>query len=153
MAKWFESIEFKFLWLKALDTFGNCQRPVLSFGVSKHMHKIISLWNLRLNWSLKLQENDEWKKHPCCLKFVLSNKNKRLQLKSFNIIVRNYLFLINYVTSEGVVSHNVLYSQSTVLHCLLPIILPLFSGFKEEASDSGPLQYGHDAEGYRRSRV
>ena len=37
--------------------------------------------------------------------------NKRLQLKSFIIWVRNYLFLKNYVTSEGAVSHNVLYYQ------------------------------------------
>ena len=37
--------------------------------------------------------------------------NKRLQLKYFIIWVRNYLFLKNYVTSEGAVSHNVLYYQ------------------------------------------
>ena len=30
---------------------------------------------------------------------------------SFIILVRNYLFLKNYITSEGVVSHNVLYYQ------------------------------------------
>ena len=35
--------------------------------------------------------------------------NERLQ--SFNIQVRNYLFLINYTTSEEAVSHNVLYYQ------------------------------------------
>ena len=28
---------------------------------------------------------------------------------AFNILVRNYLFLKNFSTSEGVVSHNVLY--------------------------------------------
>ena len=28
-----------------------------------------------------------------------------------NILVRNYFFLKNYVTSEGAVSHNVLYHQ------------------------------------------
>ena len=27
--------------LKALDTFGNCQNPLFSIGVSQHMHKII----------------------------------------------------------------------------------------------------------------
>ena len=31
--------------------------------------------------------------------------------KSFVILVRNYLFLKNYVTSEGAVFHNVLYYQ------------------------------------------
>ena len=30
--------------LKALDTFGNCQNPVLSLGVSLHMHKMTNLW-------------------------------------------------------------------------------------------------------------
>ena len=39
---------------------------------------------------------------------VLSGRNERLQLKSCNILVRKYLFLKNYVISEGVVSHNVL---------------------------------------------
>ena len=29
--------------LKALDTIGNCQRPVFSLGVFQHMHKITYL--------------------------------------------------------------------------------------------------------------
>ena len=29
--------------LKKLDTIGNCQRPLFSLGVSKHMHKITNL--------------------------------------------------------------------------------------------------------------
>ena len=29
--------------LKALDMFGNCQRPLFSLGVSQHMHKITNL--------------------------------------------------------------------------------------------------------------
>ena len=38
--------------------------------------------------------------------------NKRLQAEVFYVYwVRNYLFLKNYVTSEGAVSHNVLYYQ------------------------------------------
>ena len=37
--------------------------------------------------------------------------NKRLQLKSFIILVKSYLFLKNYVSSEGAVTHNVLYYQ------------------------------------------
>ena len=47
--------------LRALETFGNCQRSVFSLGVSQHMHKINCFENL----SLKLQENYERKK-PCC---------------------------------------------------------------------------------------
>ena len=35
----------------------------------------------------------------------------KFQLKYFIIRVRNYLFLQNYVTSEGAVSHIVLYYQ------------------------------------------
>ena len=31
--------------------------------------------------------------------------------KSFIILLRNYLFQKNYVTSEGAISHNVLYYQ------------------------------------------
>ena len=41
--------------------FGNCQRPVFSLGVSQHMHKITNLWKFELNWSSKLQENNERK--------------------------------------------------------------------------------------------
>ena len=29
--------------LQALNTFGNCHRPVFSLGVSQHMHKVTSL--------------------------------------------------------------------------------------------------------------
>ena len=29
--------------LKTLDNFSNCQRPVVSLGVSQHMHKIMNL--------------------------------------------------------------------------------------------------------------
>ena len=29
--------------LKAVDTIGNCQRPVFSLGVSQHKHKITNL--------------------------------------------------------------------------------------------------------------
>ena len=60
--------------LRALYTFGNCQRQVLSLGVAQ----------------------------------------LRLQAK---YRVRNYLFLKNYVTWEGVVSHNVLYYQQLAIAC------------------------------------
>ena len=55
--------------LKTLDTIGNCQRPVFSLGVSQHMHKITNLWKFELNWSLKLRDSSERKKHPCHTKF------------------------------------------------------------------------------------
>ena len=35
--------------LKGRYTFGNCQRPVFSLGVSQHKHKITNLWKFGLN--------------------------------------------------------------------------------------------------------
>ena len=53
--------------LKALDTFGNCQKAVLLLGVSQPMHEITNLWTSGLNLSSKLQENDERKNTiQCC---------------------------------------------------------------------------------------
>ena len=43
---------------------------------------------------------------------VLSDRNIRLlACLAFIILVRNYLFLKIYATSEGTISHNVLYYQ------------------------------------------
>ena len=39
--------------LKALDTFGNCQRPVFVLGVSKHMPKITTLWKKLTQFVIK----------------------------------------------------------------------------------------------------
>ena len=52
-------------------------------------------------------------------------------MKSFNICVRNYLFLKNYITSEGAVAHNVLcYQQLSIaiyqVSFTLPIILSTY---------------------------
>ena len=50
------------------------------------------------------------KKIPLLHYFVsFQMHNKRLRLKYIIIWVRNYLFLKNYVISEGAVFHNVLY--------------------------------------------
>ena len=89
--------------LKALGTFGNCLRPVLSLGVFKHMHKITHLWNVGPNWSPSCKSILE--------KTALLHTFVCVQLKSFIIWVRNYLFLKKYVTPEGAVSHNVLYHR------------------------------------------
>ena len=53
--------------LNILDTIGNCQRTVVSLGVTQHVHKIINLWKYELNWWSKLQANydNKRKKHPC----------------------------------------------------------------------------------------
>ena len=47
--------------LKTLDTIRNCQRLVFSVGVSQQTHKITNLLNFEVNWSLKLQNNNERK--------------------------------------------------------------------------------------------
>ena len=62
-----------YLPLKALDTFGNCQRPVFLLDVYSilKMHRITNLWKFELNWSSKLQDNNEEKKHPGHTKCVL----------------------------------------------------------------------------------
>ena len=69
---------------KVLDMFGNWQRPIFLLGVSQHMHKIASLWKCWLNWSLKLQENDERKITLVVQNTgsVLADRNKRLLARS-----------------------------------------------------------------------
>ena len=56
------------------------------------------------------------KKHPCHTKLcaficLISRTQQILNLRSRNQIRGKYFFLENYVTSEGAVSHNVLYRQ------------------------------------------
>ena len=64
---------------EALNAFGT-QRPVFSLGVSLHMHKITSLRKFGLNWSLKLQENDERKNILVIQNSVLSERKRSLLL-------------------------------------------------------------------------
>ena len=45
------------------------------------------------------------------LDFETSKSNSEVSKSNSNILVENYFFLENYVTSEGAVSHNVLYYQ------------------------------------------
>ena len=77
------------------------------------MHKIKNLWNLWLNWSSKLLENNEAKrekKHPRAR--ALSDAEKRLRPEVFKYLSEELpLSKINNVTSEGAVSHNVLHYQ------------------------------------------
>ena len=67
--------------LKALYTFGNCQRPVFSLGVSHHKHKNVK--QSCENWphlSSKLRENDERKNTLVGRICVLSDRKKRLEV-------------------------------------------------------------------------
>ena len=45
------------------------------------------------------------------LDFETSKSNFEVSKSNSNILVENYFFLENYVTSEEAVSHNVLYNQ------------------------------------------
>ena len=100
-----------------VNLIGNSQRQVFSLSVSKYVHKITNLWKFGLNWSSKLHENDE-RKTPLLHNFVyFQMHNKRLQLRSFIIWVRNYLFLKNYVNSGRTVCHNALYYQQLSMAC------------------------------------
>ena len=85
--------------LKALDTLGNRQRPVFSFGATQDMHKITNLSELdsighRICTKTRLLHN----LYMCAFRCTLSR-------------VRNYLFLKNY--SQNVrVENNTLYISS-----------------------------------------
>ena len=108
--------------LKTLDTFGVCQRPVFSLSVSQHMHEITNMLKFELNWSSKLQDNND-RKHPCHTKL---GAFRCLILRPQNLIwgleikLMEKKILKNYVTSEGAVSHNVLYNQQ-FQQCPLPL--------------------------------
>ena len=49
------------------------------------------------------------------LDFGTSKSNSEVSKSNSNILVENYFFLENYVTSEGAVSHNVSYYQHSPL--------------------------------------
>ena len=51
------------------------------------------------------------------LDFGTSNSNSEVSKPKSDILVGNYFFLENYVTSEGAVSHNVLYYQQLSIAC------------------------------------
>ena len=81
--------------LKPVDTIGNCQRPVFSFAISQHMHKITNLWKFELDWSSELRDNYERKKHPChtklCVFRCLISGPQILNLRSRNQVRGNIL--------------------------------------------------------------
>ena len=92
------------VYLKAWTPLVIRQKPVSTLGVSQHMHKLTSL-----------------------LICELSIASKRLQAWSiFSFFEKLALSQKNYVTPEGVASHNIL---STALHCSFPskfLCWPLF---------------------------
>ena len=109
--------------LKTLDTIGNCQRPVFSLGVSKHMHKITNLWKFELNWSSKLQDNNERKKYRCHMKLCafrcLISRPQILNLRSRNQ-VRGKLLLSRKLHHFRGSRFSQCFILSTAPHYLLP---------------------------------
>ena len=85
--------------VKIVDTIGNC------------------LWTFELNWSSKLRDNYK-RKTPLshevvCFQMVdFETSNSKSEVSKSNSW-ENYFFLENYFTSEGAVSHNVLYYRNT----------------------------------------
>ena len=78
------------LFLKSVDTIGNCQSPVFSPGVYLPMHKITNLWKFELDRSSELRDNYERKKHPshtklCAFRCLIS-RPQILYLRSWNQI-------------------------------------------------------------------
>ena len=76
------------IFLKTLDTIGNCQRPVFAIGVSQRMYKItMRMWTFELDWSSELRDNYE-RKHPChtklCAFRCLISRPQILNLRSRN---------------------------------------------------------------------
>ena len=69
--------------LKTLDT-------VFSLGVSQHIHKITNLRKFELNWSSKLRDNNERRKHPshtklCAFKCLISRPNSKSEVLKSNL--------------------------------------------------------------------
>ena len=82
--------------LKTLNTIRNCQRPVFSFGVSKHMHTKKPV-KKRTRWSSKLRDNNGRKitlAELCfqMLDFGTSKSNSEVSKSNSKILVENYIF-------------------------------------------------------------
>ena len=111
--------------LHALDTIGDCQRPVFSLGVFQHnVHKITNLWTFELNIIVGFRSCEKImeEKHHCHTKlcafrcFISGPKN--LIMRSRNQIRGKLPFFSKTTfTREGAVSHNVLYYQQLPITC------------------------------------
>ena len=104
----FENLLYNWkIYLKALDTFGNCQRPVFLLGVSQHMHIITNLWKFELNLSSKLRDNNGRKNTLVKQSYMLSWLILRPHLEvSKSVLLRNYFFVKNYITYLKILLHS-----------------------------------------------
>ena len=93
--------------LKALNTFSNCQRPISSLCPNAHNNTSVKNWSIGRQSCKRIMKEQT----PLLHNYVCAFRClKRLQMY-FKIWVRNYLLFKSYLTSEGAVSHNVLYFQ------------------------------------------
>ena len=102
-------------YVKTLDTIGNCQRSVFSLGVSQHMHTITTLWELELKRFSKWRDENGRKNTFVTPSCVLSDAWFR-DLKFKSVVSKSNSWKVtysskNYSTSEGGVSHKVVYYQ------------------------------------------
>ena len=87
---------------------------IFLLDVSQHLHKITNLCKFGSNGH-QVCKRIMTEKHPCCMTLCVF----RCLIIGFRWIfllirMRNYLFLNEYFTSEGAVSHNVLCYQQLV---------------------------------------
>ena len=76
-----------------VDTFGNCQRPVFSLGVSQHMHKITNLCKFGKSCEVIMEEKAPLSHEVVCfqmLDFVTSKSNSEV-LKSNSWKITSFL--------------------------------------------------------------
>ena len=112
--------------LKTLDTIAivkDQSSPHHLVYLNIHMHKIKNLRKFELNWSSMLREKKIplFKHEVVCFQMLEFETSKFISDRSRNQIRGKLFFsLKNYVTSEGPVSHNVLYYQQlpNSVHCL-----------------------------------
>ena len=103
----------------ALDTFGNCQRPVFSLGVSQHGHKITNLWIGRRSCKRIMEEKTLLSHKLCAFRCLLSRPHLRSlnQLKYFSEKLILSQKLHYFRAGEPFLT---LFFISIALHCLLP---------------------------------
>ena len=108
---------------KAVDTFSNIVKvQICTWYVQTYyfcMHKITTLWIFSLNWSSKLQEKIERQKIPLLHNLVCFQMAKSLNWSILLLEWENYISLKTTYTSEGAVSHNMLYYQTAPHYSLL----------------------------------
>ena len=89
-----------------------CQRPVFSLGVSQQYQTCENLNSVGCRSWERITDKQ-------VVRFQMSRNRDLSWVLEFNsnILVGNYFFLKNYVTSEGAVFHNVLYYKQLPIAC------------------------------------